>query len=348
MLASPVISLPDSVAAEVPTSRIEAQIHKALAEIEQSEMSVVVSFSIGDAPPVTAEFGRFRDDGIPAARTQVDLLSITKSLTAISILKLVDQGRLTLSDTIDLYLTGVPDDKRAITIHQLLTHSSGFSGGCGRDHDAISRGELLDCAFELPLSAEPGSAYDYSNVGYSVLAVVIEERTDKSFEKFLLDDVLAGLELTHTGYESAIDESLSVRSKDGELLADASWGGPKPHWILIGNGGLVSTPGEFLRFRQALKEGEIISLELLKLAQTAHVPEDAGGTSHYGYGVVVQDRTSLGPVVGHNGGSRQYSSEWAELRAFDLTVFAAGYQVDGDSAYSAVKILRNSLRELRD
>ena len=148
-LALTVISLPNSVAAEVPASRVEAQIHQALAEIEQSEMSVVVSYSIGDAPPVTMEFGRFRDDGIPAARTQVDLLSITKSLTAISILKLVDQGRLTLSDTIDLYLTGVPDDKKAITIHQLLTHSSGLSGGCGRSiaHSTcrcrLNRGPLM-------------------------------------------------------------------------------------------------------------------------------------------------------------------------------------------------------------
>lgn len=335
-------------ASENQAEEVEAQIRQALAEIDQRGIPVIVSYSIGDKLPVTQGFGHLKKDGIEPSQTQVDLLSITKSLTAISVLKLVEQRKLQLADTIDLYFTDIPEDKADITVHQLLTHSSGLLGSCGGDRDHFLKGDFLRCAFESPLLAEPGSTYNYSNVGYSLLAAIIEERTGKTFEAFFLEDVGRNTPLRHMGYESAIDVSHSIRSESDEPVSIASWGGSKPYWNLIGNGGFLSTPDEFLRFRQALSNGEIISLDMLKQAHTAHVPEDDSGMTYYGYGVVVQDRSSVGPLVWHNGGSDEFSSEWNDLEEFDLTIFAAGYQSDGESAYTAIEILWANLRKLRN
>lgn len=336
------------LAKETPTERVESQIQHAFSEIDRSQMSVLVSYVIGDGSPVTVEFGSLRDDDVSAAGTQIDLLSLTKSLTAVSILKLVEEERLRPGDAIRRYLGGVPEDKAGITIHQLLTHSSGLRNSCGHDHDHLKRSELLQCAFDAPLLSHPGTKYEYSNVGYSLLAAIIEEISEMSFETYLLEVVGKGLELRHTGYESAIDDARAIRSKRGQTLSSASWGGQKPHWNLIGNGGLVSTPDEFLRFRKALARGEIVSHDLLQLAQTAHVPEDATARTHYGYGVVVQDTESVGPLVWHNGGSGEFSSEWNEMKELDLIVFAAGHATRGKHAYKALEIVRKHLRELKD
>lgn len=308
-------------------------------------MPVIVSYSLEGSTPVTLEFGELRYDGIDPAHTQVDLLSITKSLTAVAILKLVEQSRLEVDDEISEHLEGVPEDKNGITIHQLLTHSSGLLASCGSDHYQIQKHGLLKCAFDSQLLSTPGSEYSYSNVGYSVLAAIVEVRSGKSFESFLLDDVFADLGLHHTGYGSAIDGDLSIRSEDKEPLQATSWGGQKAFWNLIRNGGLVSTPTEFLKIRQSLRNGDIIPLDLLEQAQSGYIPEDETGATYYGYGVVLQDNSSVGPLIWHNGGSESFSSEWNYLRDLDLEIFVAGYPTDGADAYEAIDIFRSHLRD---
>jgi len=327
--------------------KVEAQIFAGLKEIDRLNIPVIVSYSLGNRPPIVREFGRLKDDGIPAAHTQVDLLSITKSITAISILKLVERNALKLTDMIGQIFEGVPSDKAAINIHQLLTHTSGLFSNCGGDHEPTRKDELLRCVFNSKLLSAPGTEHRYSNVGYSVLAAVVEEKSQKVYEEFLLEDVLAGTGLVRTGYSSVIDEALTIRSMNSDELTDASWGGEKPYWNLIGNGGLVSTADEFVRFRQALANGRVISLDLLEAAQSAHVPEDAEGTSFYGYGVVIWEKSAVGPVIWHNGGSDVFSSEWVELEDYDLILFVAGFRLDDANAYSAVEILWRHLKLLK-
>lgn len=323
---------------------VEARIHAALDEIDHRNMPVIVSYSVGGSPPIVREFGKLRDDGIPAAETQIDILSITKSITAVSILKLVELHALQLAETIGQIFDDVPIDKGAISIHQLLTHTSGLQSSCGGDHDSIEKEKMLRCVFDSKLLAEPGTEHHYSNVGYSVLAAVIEEKSGKTFESFLLEDVLSGIGLMRTGYASVVDEAHEIRAVNSKSLTTASWGGKRPYWNLIGNGGLVSTAAEFIQIRQALASGEVISLELLEIAQSAHVPEDAEATSFYGYGVVVWEKSAVGPVIWHNGGNDEFSAEWNELTDYDMTLFVAGFQLDDSDAYAAVEILWQHLR----
>jgi len=73
---------------------------------------------------------------------------------------------------------------------------------------------------------------------------------------------------------------------------NANWGGHRPYWNLIGNGGVISTVPEMIEFRRAVTSGKVISAESLALMQTSHVPESDDGSSHYGYGLVIQDGIS--------------------------------------------------------
>ncbi|MBP7514854.1 MAG: beta-lactamase family protein, partial [Flavobacteriales bacterium] len=126
--------------------------------------------------------------------------SITKQFTAACILKLQERGRLKVTDAMSAYLPGVPADKAAITLHHLLTHSAGFPGAIGDDNEAIDGGAFTKLAMETPLEFQPGSAYAYSNVGYSLLGIIVEHLSGMAYERYLHDSLLVPAGLLRTGY----------------------------------------------------------------------------------------------------------------------------------------------------
>ena len=121
--------------------------------------------------------------------TVYDTMSMTKQFTAAAILKLEMMGKLRVSDPISKFVGPVPDDKRAITLHHLLTHTAGLTEGLGGDYEALSQREMLDGALESELRSAPGTEYSYSNLGYSMLAAIIEQVSGRSYEEFLAESL---------------------------------------------------------------------------------------------------------------------------------------------------------------
>ena len=280
--------------------------------------------------------------------TQIDINSVTKTVTAVMAAKLVDQGRLRFDETLSEVFSGVPDDKAAITLHELLTHSAGFVESVGDDAELIGKAEFLDRAFRSRLQSAPGDIYNYSNVGYGLIAAIIEERSGKTYEDYLQQDVLSGLGFENTGYASVYDKSRSLKTRRGQDIWEASWGGHAPSWNLIGNGGLVSTAPEMLRFRQALLQGKILQPETLSALHVAHVAEDSDATSHYGYGLVVQDVESVGRIYWHDGGNDLFSAQWGDYSTQDDLIFVAGLDTAQGNAFEAMHILETYLYGRRD
>src|SRR3712207_2871007 len=132
-------------------------------------------------------FGLADRDAKVAARcdTVYDTMSMTKQFTAAAILKLEMMGKLRVTDPLSKFVGPVPDDKRAITLHHLLTHTAGLIEGLGGDYEALSREEMLDGALESELRSAPGTEYSYSNLGYSILAAIVEKASGTSYERFL-------------------------------------------------------------------------------------------------------------------------------------------------------------------
>lgn len=305
--------------------------------------SAVVAISHERGPVIVREFGASQRDSVPGAETQIDLNSITKTVTGVMVLKLVEQGQIRLDETLADFFPSTPKDKREITVHHLLTHTAGFTESVGDDSERLDREGFLRRAFETVLVATPGTGYHYSNVGFSILAAIIEERSGKPYDAYLQEDVLTGTGLTNTGYSSVYDDDRSLLSDDGRSILEASWGGHEPFWNLTGNGGLISTAEEFVRFRQAVTAGDILSRTSVEAGQTKHIAEDESGASHYGYGLVVQDVPAIGRVYWHDGGNDVFSAMWAEVvDQGDVIVTAAANAPTGD-AIAVMEVLQQHL-----
>ena len=296
----------------------------ACADFDEQDLAVIVAISHAGGPIHVREFGALKDDGIPAEETQVDVNSITKSFTGVVVSKAVEDGKLRLDETLGEIFEDVPDDKAGITVHQLLTHAAGFPEAVGSDEEELARSEFLDRAFRAPLVHPPGEKYRYSNVGFSILAAIVGMRSGKDYETYLQEDVLAGLGFENIGYGSVYDESRSLRTTRGRSIKEASWGGHDASWHLIGNGGWLCTAPEFIRFRQAVTSGKILSPAALERLHTPHIKEDALGVSHYGYGLVVQESRRYGLDYWHDGGNGVYSAQWSDFHDRGDVIFTAG------------------------
>jgi CubicO group peptidase (beta-lactamase class C family) len=255
-------------------------------------------------------FGLADRDAKVAARcdTVYDTMSMTKQFTAAAILKLEMMGELRVTDPLSKFVGPVPDDKRAITLHHLLTHTAGLTEGLGGDYDALSREDMLDGALESRLRSAPGTEHSYSNLGYSVLAAVVERASGDGYEEFLAENLFAPAGMTQTGYvlpewkpgQVAVeyDENGAPKGKP----FDHPWAEDGPYWNLRGNGGLLSTARDMFRWHVALRGDEVLSKSAKDKLFKPHVPEEEGGDSYYGYGWVVSP-TDEGRIVWHDGGN---------------------------------------------
>jgi CubicO group peptidase (beta-lactamase class C family) len=255
-------------------------------------------------------FGLADRDAKVAARcdTVYDTMSMTKQFTAAAILKLEMMGELRVTDPLSKFVGPVPDDKRAITLHHLLTHTAGLPEQLGGDYDALSREDMLDGALESRLRSAPGTEHSYSNLGYSVLAAVVERVSGGSYEEFLAENLFAPAGMTQTGYvlpEWKPDQVAVEYDENGEPKGkpfDHPWAEDGPYWNLRGNGGLLSTARDMFRWHVALRGDEVLSKSAKDKLFKPHVPEEEGGDSYYGYGWVVSP-TDEGRIVWHDGGN---------------------------------------------
>lgn len=240
-------------------------------------------------------------------RTISTIGSITKQFTGAAILALSEDGRLSVGDPITKYFENVPADKQSITLHHLLTHSSGIVDLAELgDHDPIGREEFVRRALEQDLAFPPGEGYEYSNAGYSLLGAVIEQVTGGSYEAFVRERLLLPAGMKDTGYILAgfEDQRLAQGYRAGEkwgTVLERPMADDGPYWVLRANGGIHSTAEDMHRWALHLLSGKALSPRSMEVYWSPHVDE-GGGDSFYGYGWVVMDHDGL-RVVTHNGGN---------------------------------------------
>lgn len=219
-----------------------------------------------------------------SADALVDIGSITKTITAIATLHLIENMDLSTQSSLGELLPAVPEDKAPITLHQLLTHTSGLIETTGDDAEVLSRSGFLDRVLSAPLEADPGSVHLYSNAGYSLLAAIIELQSNMSYEDYLLEHVLPqgappiGYSAVYTEAQSILSGRHWLTAFQRQPIAEASWGGAEPGWNLVGNGGLVATAEGFVSFWAAFMGGEIVGHDLVEAALMPHVDEGNGDT----------------------------------------------------------------------
>ena len=273
--------------------------------------------------------------------TKFNLGSMNKMFTAVAIAQLAQAERLSFDDLISKHLPDYPSKKVAdkITIHQLLTHTSGM-GMYWNEKFMAQREKLLTVAAHLPLFASdpllfpPGEKFQYSNSGYMVLGAIIEKVSSQDYYSYVQEQIYKPAGMTDTGFYEPGKEipnlaiGYSKISPDGKELEEAQdntktravKGGPA--------GGGYSTVGDLVKFHMALRSYKLLNEEYTKLVTTGKVESPRGGRYGYGFG----DETFGGKrTVGHNGGAPG---------------IAANLEMYPDSGYTAVLLMNSDPRAM--
>jgi CubicO group peptidase (beta-lactamase class C family) len=266
--------------------------------------------------------------------------SITKQFTGAAILKLETQGKLKVTDPITSYFKDVPNDKKGITLHQLLTHSAGFVAELGEDYQPIGRDDFIRLALKSELRSKPGERHLYSNVGYSLLGAIIEIVAGQSYERYVHDQLFVPAGMTKTGYllpRWAPNELVHGYMRDGKdwgTMRDKWRDSDGPYWHLRANGGILSTAGDMYRWHLALLGETVLSKSAKDKYFKPHIPERPVGVSHYGYGWVI-DRTPRGTaVITHNGSNGIFAADCYRFIDDNVFLFIAS-SVAGKSCLAA-------------
>jgi CubicO group peptidase (beta-lactamase class C family) len=238
-----------------------------------------------------------RDKGISnTSETVFSVGSITKQFTAAGILKLEMMGKLSAEDTLGKFLSDVPPAKQKISLHQLMTHTSGIGGDVGGDYEIAERDDTVKKILAQPLRSEPGTEFFYSNAGYSLLAAVVEKASGRKYEEFLSEYLFKPAGLLNTGYrlphwEDKVIAHWYAGDTDNGVPLDK----PYPYWNLLGNGGILSTTDDMFKWNRALKDNEVLSAEAKKTLWTPVLNDYACG-----WDVI---KSPHGTLIQHDGGS---------------------------------------------
>ena len=309
------------------TAQTTRRIENYLNELEKVGFSGTVLVELNGKKVISKGYG-FRDFNQKLKNTPdtiFDIGSITKQFTAAAILKLEMQGKLSTDDKISRYFSDVPPDKSEITIHQLLRHSSGLPGVVGGDFDQISESEFVKKVLQAPLKFESGARFSYSNVGYSLLGLIIEKVSGLSYEQFLYENLWkpAGMELT--GYTRPnFDKNLIANGyKNDELWGkptEKAWDKDAPFWHLKANGGILSTTEDLYKWNLALLSDKILSKEAKEKYYHPKLRPNENDNPYYAYGWDILKTKRSTFLARHNGTNRIFYADFYRYLDEGITI----------------------------
>lgn len=236
------------------------------------------------------------------------IASNTKTVTAMAIQKLAENNKLSIQDPLTKHFTDLPPDKQHITIHQLLTHSSGYPHKYVTDN--IQKYEAaFEALMRVPINKEDIGKYEYSNDGYSLLVLLIEKLTGKTYEEFVAKEIFNPADLKHTGfwgYEK--DNVFIVPPIDPAQAAKQpttmyNKGQSVMNYGQKGSSGIYSSAKDQYKIFQAMMTGKIISKTSLVKAFKPYVfvSENENMKTYYGYGWFVGYKENQLVNIRHSG-----------------------------------------------
>ena len=212
------------------------------------------------------------------SKSKFKIASVTKTFTAVMVLQLMEEGKLSLQATIGKYLPDYTGEaKEKVTIKHLLTYSSGIPNCESYIEDAIYATPISVDSFIIKycsgkLLAEPGSVYNYGNGEYIILGKIIEKITGKSFQKNLQERILKPLGMMNTDLlfsKDIITGLVPSYTFDDSLKTYAS---DKPYYIenFFSAGAMYSTVEDLLKFDQGIFKYQLLKKKTVGLMLTPH------------------------------------------------------------------------------
>lgn len=221
--------------------------------------------------------------------------SISKQFVAAAVLILQQQGKLSLSDDVRLYIPELPDYHHKITIEHLIHHTSGIRewsslaalSGWPRTTKAYRNSDVLDfICMQKQLNNIPGTEFIYSNSNYILLTEIVERISGKSLDEFTRAHIFlpAGMKKTlwRDNYRKVVkDRAIAYSGRDSTYLLDM------PNESVYGPGGLLTTSEDLLKWNDFFLSGKLGGDELLK-KQLEIVDINTGAISNYGAGLFIE------------------------------------------------------------
>ena len=312
---------------------IEPRIDEYLSEMTVQEHFSGVALVVQNGEVLHAKGYGMASSGRPnAVDTAFHVASITKQFTAAAIMQLVEAGSIDLSMSINDYL---PDHYRNdkwddVSVHHVLSHSSGIPDyGVTRDYynvvDGFCLGDTVDGMIQEAMARDlefaPGSAYSYSNIGFTLLGEIIEEQTNVPYDEYIQKNIFKplGMQSTRIHIEGHVptkneatghrwDESMRKHVKDDVVSLP----------VTAPDGGMVTTLGDFLKWLPIYTAGNenVLSQESIDAMTMPQISKGRDGEiDSYGYGLDVGTR-----LIGHSGYIVGFRSRFDYARESDSLV----------------------------
>jgi D-alanyl-D-alanine carboxypeptidase len=306
------------------------------------DSAVVAWLAAGESPSVSVAVVRGRDTLLVRAYGKANLEwdaaatpatvyrtgSVTKQFTAALVLQLVDSGRVRLDDAIATHLPAVPARWRAVTVRQLLNHTSGIRSytstpaGRRRFAEDLPPDTLVMTTAGDSLEFAPGSAWNYNNTGYLLLGMLLERVTGRPYETLLAERLFRPVGLTETRYchtDPLVKWRAAGYYRDDDGFHNAPWLSMTQPFSA---GSLCSTARDLVRWNQALHGGRVVSARSYAAMTTAE-----GGALkapiRYGFGLIA-DTLAGHPMVTHGGSIHGFmaANAWFPTQALSVTILA--------------------------
>jgi len=276
------------------------------------------------------------------------LASVSKSLTSVGILKLVEAGKIALDDEVQVYVPDFPLKEWPVTIRHLLRHTSGISHYKDYEAEAVhskqmSTEEALAVFEDWDLEFEPGTRMGYTTYGFNLLGAVIEGATGRPFCEYMTQEVWRPLGMTET-YCDNPDDPIPNRVKgyvlrEGEIAPSTMVNTSMKY----GGGGMRSIASDMVRFAQGMSDEIIFSKPWVDSMWMSGITRDRHYTG-YGYG---WSTTSLNGhfMVMHSGAQEETRTTLLHLPGADVTVVALSNFENSNPREAAMRLLAAVLDE---
>lgn len=243
--------------------------------------------------------------------TKFNLGSMNKMFTAVAIAQLAEQGKLAFDDPIAKHLPDYPNQEVAeqVTIHQLLTHTSGLADYFNEKFTEASRArfrtvqDFFPLFVDEPLQFEPGSQWAYSNSNFIVLGAIVEAVSGQDYFDYVREHIYQPAGMINSDAYELDRETPNLATGYTHAPGESEWRNNLFEHVIKGGpaGGGYSTVEDLLRFAQALTDHKLLSPESTALITSGKYPLPGSNNAEYGYGFGVETINGY-RRFGHSGG----------------------------------------------